>query len=111
MPQRKVFHFLTWVVIRVHPLVHVFSDWFVAVAQGTWHLANVAHVYFILLRLFSPLEVVVEWIRLLDCVENTLVRKQNKGAQEELAREKPLVLIVAKTQHYTRNRARSAEVK
>lgn len=46
--------------------------------QGLRQLANVPHVYLVLVRLLGPLDVVIERVCLLNCVQNALVEKSGR---------------------------------
>lgn len=56
----------TWRIVDVHALaVQIFVSGRV---KGLRHLTDITHVDVVLMRLFSPLDVIIERIRLLDCV-------------------------------------------
>lgn len=72
------------VLVRV-----VLAQW----VQGLRHLTNVAHVHLVLLCVFGPLNVVVERIRLLNCVKDALVERRREIAKRGVSVLKVYVIL------------------
>lgn len=76
-PSTRFFRVVLWrdTSVGVHHLVIIHVAPFpapVVVPEKDRHRADVAHIPVVLLRLFGPLDVVVEGVRPLDGVENSL---------------------------------------